>query len=326
MPTKSYAYAVGNLRAKENSLLKKQDFEQMMALSDEAAAANFLHDKGFGQSDGQRNVSVILSQETGKLWDYIRSVAPDFSVFEALIIPNDYHNLKAVLKGTARAREYRHLLVKPNTVEIGVLEKAVAEKDFSRLPLFMAEAADRAYEALISAGDAQLSDGILDASCMRAQLTLAKQTKIPMLCGVVAPRVFYDNFKIALRAARAHKDAAFLEACLVDTEEVAKKRLLDAALAGTDALLELLERLSRYDSDRAAEAYRESPAEYERFADNYVMSVARRGKSVTVGPEPLIGYLLARQAEIRAAGIVANGIATGADADDIREMLRDLYA
>jgi len=323
MPTKSYAYSTGNVRAKETALLKKQDLEQLIALKTTEAATAFLREKGFSGDTG--DVSEMLKAETLKLWDYIRSIAPDFSVFTAFIIPNDYHNLKAVLKGTLKKCEYGHLLLEPTCVSTEVLKNAVEKKDFSLLPDYMKDAAARAYDALVKMGDAQLSDGILDASCMEAQLSLSEKSGIPLLKKIIGAGVFFDNFKTAIRAARAKKDADFLEACLLGDSVTDKNELKKAALLGADEVLALLETKKSYDGDKAVDAYKKSPLEFERFAENYGMKVAIGAKYMVIGAEPLIGYLVARLTEIKAVRIITNGIATAESEDEIRGMLRELY-
>lgn len=324
MPTKSYAYSVGNVRAREVTLLKKQDLEQMISLKTAKTQTAFLREKGFGDIS-DNDISEILKTETVKLWSYIKSAAPEFSVFKSFIIPNDYHNLKAVFKGILRDRDYSSLLLKPADISEDALKDAVNKKDFSSLPLYMQEAAKKAYDALIKLGDVQLFDGILDASCMETQLDLALETKIPTLINIVNASVFFDNFKTAIRAARAKKGADFLENCLVDTEFVKKAELKKAALLGVEEVIALLERCKAFDGEKAAEAYKKSPLEFEKFSENYQMKKALGGKFAVTGADPLIGYLIARLAEIKAVRIIANGTQVGESEDEIRGMLRELY-
>lgn len=47
---------------------------------------------------------------------------------------------------------------------------------------------------------------------------------------------------------------------------------------------------------------------------------------MTLGAAPLVGYLVAKETEIRAVHMLASGIRTGQSADIIRERGRLLYA
>ena len=82
MATKSYAFAVGNVRARENTLLKKQDIYQLISLKSSAEAITFLRDKGYAYPETPDE--SLFKAEEQKLWEYIKEVAPDFSVFSAL--------------------------------------------------------------------------------------------------------------------------------------------------------------------------------------------------------------------------------------------------
>ena len=127
-----------------------------------------------------------------------------------------------------------------------------------------------------------------------------------------------------MRSARAGKDAAFLQEILVDTPYLSAERLKNAALGGVDKILELLEKTGGVTMEAAA-AFRQSPSEFERFCENRVMMTARRAKRITLGVEPLIGYYMARMAEIRNLRIIYSGIKTGQPQEVITERLRELY-
>lgn len=325
MPTKSYAFAVGNVRAKEAGLLKKQDIEQLLSSDNVMEAANFLKDKGFGYADTPLDAEALLKDEEQKLWEYVASVAPDVSVFEAFTVENDFHNIKAVFKGTFMGVGYKHLLLKPALAQINSIEKAAGEQDFSALPEEYKEVAKKAYEALVKGADPQLCDALLDAACQETRLKAAENAKIPMLSEIVRATVFFGSIKAAIRCARAKKNKAFCETSISGTDIFDKKTLVNAALKGIDEVLTLLGSASKYRGAEAAQAYKESPSAFEKFADDFIMSVVVKAKYIAVGAEPLIAYLQAKLTEIKVARMVINGIATMEDDTKIREMLRELY-
>lgn len=325
MPAVSYAFAVGNVRAKEGALLKKQDIEQLLALRSVAAVTDLLKDKGYAYADTLSDIDTVLSAEEQKLWEYVASVAPDFSVFHAFIIGNDYHNIKAVFKGMAVGADYTSLLLRPTTVDIGSIEKAAREQNFSLLPEFCRDAAGRAWEALIKAGDPQLCDAVLDASMGEKKLKLAEELKISMLADIIRTTVFYDNIKAAIRCARAGKPLPFCDICLIDVPGLSKKRLTEETLKGVDAVLALVETVGIYAGADAVTAYKSSPGEFERFVDERLTATAAKARYVAVGPEPLVAYLLAKLAEIKTVRMIANGIVIGEDSEKTRGMLRKLY-
>lgn len=324
MSVKSVGFAIGNLRARENRLLKSGDLNQLSAAKSTDELAKMLTDRGIGATD-TADVPRLLSEETEKLWEYVTENAPDMSAFEPFLYENDFHNYKAVLKGVVRGREYKSLLILPATVEISDIERVVKEKRFDLLPEFMRSSAEESYSVFTKTGDSQLSDCIIDGGLMTAQLNKAKKIGNPVILKLITVTVFYNNIKAALRAARANKSAAFLNTVLTETGVVSKKAMVTAALSGEEKLLELLAGATALGSPEATEAYRRSPAEFEKFADDCVIKAARQCKYITVGIEPIVGYMLARKAEITDLRIIYSGIKTGQQTEKTRERLRELY-
>lgn len=71
----SYAFAVGSVRAREGSLLTRQDMEGLMLAGSDRELASLLRDKGYGDPAGGGGTEELLREETVRLWDYIWSVA-----------------------------------------------------------------------------------------------------------------------------------------------------------------------------------------------------------------------------------------------------------
>ena len=324
MPEKSVGFAIGNLRARENRLLKKNDLSGFAAASNVTELARMLRDKGIGKTDGA-DVPTLLHEDAEEMWKYLADNAPDTAAFAPFLCENDFHNYKAVLKGIIRGREYEDLLILPASVELPALQKAVKEKRFDLLPDYMQKPAAEAYEVLVQSGDSQLADCIIDAGCMSAQTLLAEKSKNTVIKDLITVSVFYKNIKAALRAAKTGRSAQFIESTLTETGVVSKKAMVTAALGGEEKVLELLSKAVTVGGAEAAEAYKKSPGDFEKYADNRLLSTAKRCKYITIGIEPLIGYMLARKAQITDLQIIYSGVKTGQDSDKTLERLRELY-
>ena len=185
---------------------------------------------------------------------------------------------------------------------------------------------ERAYDVLAHASDAQLADAVLEGAALSAMLDAAGRTGDPLVEDIVVLQVFYADVKIALRAARTDRRSLFLEEALCPCGGMKPEEWIRALRGGEEEFLALLERQNAHGSRGAAEAYRQSPAAFEKWVDDRLMETARRAKSVTLGAAPLVGYLLAKETEIRAVHMLASGIRTGQSADTMRERGRLLYA
>lgn len=323
MANTSYAYAVGNVRAHETTLLSRQDLDQLLGIRESARLAAALQDKGYGTEGG--DIDTLLKQETDKLWEYLRGVTPDLSLYNAFLYRNDYHNAKVILKGVLRNRPYEGLLLHPGTVEPAALEAAVKEKKYAPLPAHMRQALERSYQLLTETSDTQRSDAVLDTAAMAAMLAAAEETQIPMLLDLMRTTVFYSDVKTALRAARTRRGGEFLDLALCPVDRLELPELKKAALTGESELIGYLEQKDLYSSREAMAAYRESPSAFEKWVDDRLTEIARQGRRVTMGPEALIGYLLGKETEIKAVHILASGLRAGQPEEAVRERLRELY-
>lgn len=63
----------------------------------------------------------------------------------------------------------------------------------------------------------------------------------------------------------------------------------------------------------------------ERAADDELMEVAREAKMVSFGAEILVGYLIAREYEVKNLRILLAGKSVGLTTDALRERMRLSY-
>ena len=165
----SYAFACGSVRARESGLLTAQERETLLALRTPEQLTAALRDRGWGDAAGLAEGEELLRQENARLTANKRGVTPDFSLYDAYLVRQDYHNLKATIKGVLSGRAYAHLLLEPATVSADLLREAVETRKFSLLPEGMAQAAEKAYDRLAHAADPQGCDSLLDRAAMAAQ-------------------------------------------------------------------------------------------------------------------------------------------------------------
>ncbi|MCQ2514157.1 MAG: V-type ATPase subunit [Ruminococcus sp.] len=319
----SYEYSIGSVRAKEKSLFSSVDFEHMLGCKNEIELIRYLNDKGYGSGN---NIDDIISEHTAEMWKYLRSVAPDFDIFNPFFYQNDIHNLKVVLKGIMSGRDFKSLLLNPCTISADDLKTAVENRRFSILPDWLSGAADRAYEIIAHTGDARLCDAVIDRAVMKKLLECGEKSGSDFLKKYFRTTVFYSNVKIAIRSARTGTNMDYLIQALCDVPEFRMSDVTKSALKGTEALIDTLSRFSEYDCNKAMEEYKKSPSAFEKFVDNRLVSMTKTScKRTSSGAEPLMGYYLGCEAEKKAIHIIASGLRTKSDTETIRERLREVY-
>lgn len=319
----SYEFSIGSVRAKETSLLKKSDIEQMINLKSEDELIRFLKDKNFG--DG-KDTDEIINDNTKKMWDFIHSVSPDTNIFEPFYLQNDIHNLKTVLKGILSDTDYRSLILTTWTIDPALMRKAVENNRFDNMPQWLVEPAEKAYRLLTRTGDARLSDAVIDNAALRKMLEAGKASHSQFLEDYFKIYVFYANIKTAIRAAKIRSSQNYLETALCECEGFDKEAVIKKAISSKDALFKYLSSLSIYDCKEAMAHFEKNPCEFERYVENKLIALAKKECRISCrGPEALFGYYLGCQAQCQAVHIIASGIVTQTSPDKIRERLRETY-
>ena len=142
-----YTYAVARIRFRETKLLSDTDLNALLMSADVDAVMRLLRDKGWGDNSDCRP-EELLSIEENKLWEFINETIDDISVLNFLLIPNDYHNLKVILKCITRDREPDGLLIGDSVEDAKAIYQAVKTREYCNLPDYMQDVADLRRSAL----------------------------------------------------------------------------------------------------------------------------------------------------------------------------------
>ena len=194
-----YIYAVARIKARELSLLTQQDLDRLMACKTPAECFRALADKGWG-AGGETSAEAIFAAEEKKTWALMHELLHDLTPFSVLLYPIDFNNMKAAVKCTVTNAEPHNVFMSGGTVEPEKMQQAVRENDFSFLPDFMAEAAKKATDALLTTRDGQRCDIILDRACLTAIHKTGKESKNALITAFSEFKVAAADIKIAARA------------------------------------------------------------------------------------------------------------------------------
>ena len=317
-----YVYAVARIRVKEKSLLSDMDISQLASMQDERAVLAYLEDKGWGDSTSSGNPEAVLAAEENKTMQLVRELKIDPAVFSLLSYPNLYHNLKAGIKEICTSDSNAAAFYPDERYGREAMLRILADKDFKALPEHMRDAAERAMDVMLQTRDGQKCDVIVDRACLDAMGAAGKKQKNALLRDYVESTVAVTDIKIAVRALRTGKNAAFLKEALSPVRTLDVRALAVAASENEDSLLAFLE---THGFREAAEALKESPSAFERWCDNRLIATIRPQKTNPVSMGPLIAYYLARQNEIKTVRIILTAKANGFSEEATRERVREMY-
>lgn len=323
MEKTDYAYAVTAVRVRETRLLTSADLARLTEASSVGAVTEVLRSRGWQIPAGSQDIAGFLRTELIGTWDFLREIAPDISVLHALILRKDYHNLKAAIKSSLSGMDIGAYFLSPGTVPQDLIRDAVKERDYSALPAPMRSAGEEAYDVLVRTGDGQLADIIIDRATLDDILATARRSGNPLMIRLQELFCTAADIKTAFRASRMHKNAEFLERAISSVGKPDREQLIEAAAAGEAALLAWL---SKTEYAEGTALLSDSPARFEKWCDDKAVAMTEDVKYMFFGPEPLIAFYLAKEAEIKNLRILLTALENDLPFDQIRDRMRRMYA
>lgn len=329
MSDTDYAYSVAYMRTIENKMLQQADLDALLQMSGVADAVKYLEDKGYdmpGGADliGKPEIDAMLRTTLGYAWQEIREAAPKGAPLDILLLQNDFHNLKTILKAVFSDSAWEDLMLEPYTVEPQFLYEVVSENrlEDDDLPARLRGPAREAYEILAGTNDGQQAEIVLDKANFRAMKAVAKEAGNQFLEDFAELWATLVDIKTALRGAAGRKSKDFMLKALIPVSGFDVEKLAEAASVDMQAVLTFL---TENNMGEAAEAAQQGISEFEKWSDNALTECMKTRKNNTFGVEPLIGFLYGKKVEIQAVRIVLYGILSQVSRDVIKERLRDLY-
>lgn len=321
MPEKQYIYAVARIRSKELQLLDDQFINQLMAAPGYNECLKLLLDKGWAK-EGITELEQMLKHEQEETWDFISDLVEDMSVFDVLLLPKDYHNLKAAIKMVYTGSEDENIFLHHGSIDAGTILEAVKSQDFTLLPEHMRTAAGEAYRVLTETGDGQLCDLIIDKAALEAIYSAGKEQSDEVLKLFAEMKTASANIKIAVRAQRTGKSLEWIQRALAPCDTLDVEVLARAAVSGFD---EICEYLMQTEYAEGVDELKRSLSHFERWCDDRLIQRIQPQKYNPFTLGPLAAYLLARDNEIKTVRIILLGKLNEISEEAIRERLRIMY-
>ncbi|NLK86349.1 MAG: V-type ATP synthase subunit C [Clostridiaceae bacterium] len=327
-----YSYASGLIRAKEPKLLGNSHFARML---DSPAAEDAIKvlteaDYGFGggNASGIFAFERLLADEMKKCFELLLELAPKAEVIKAFQRRYDYFNVKVLLKAEFAGIEIPPILADTGTIAGDDMKRMIRERDYSEFTELMTGAVNEVYDVFARTKDPQAVDLILDKAFYRQLTADLKAIDSPFLWNIAEMLTDMTNIKMFVRARSLNKSWDFIKKLLLEDGTISEEVYFKNSDKSVEDFAEDI-RKSKYGEavKKGLELVRsgKNSSGLEKMLDDLFIGSIRSAKLVTIGVEPLIAYLFAKEAEIRNVRMIMTGKINGLPADMIRERLREVY-
>lgn len=343
MNRENFIAASISTRIYEDDLLKARDLERLNDYESLSEVLNALNDSSYSSAiaelDRDEEYEKILNKELVKVYDKIADVTPDKNISQYLIEKYNFHNLKLLVKEIIQEEDYSKIYSPMANVDTAFIKRellrttdgevslgSVGKKDDREIYLVYAQKALKAYR---ESENPAMIDISLDKSYYEREVDLAEKTGIESLLAYTKEAIDLNNIKTLLRIRGQKLDFGHLENALIEGGNLDKNDVL--AMINMDANEIVLKTSSlkvnyylKASLDRDKNDT-ENLLDLEKAIDDHFMDFAKKAKAMTYGPEVLLGFLIAKEQEIKNLRIIFISKLNSLPKDFTRERLREAY-
>lgn len=320
---KIYPFAVAVVRSKENNLVSKDKLMQMAEAPTAEDALRILSESGYGTlAPGEiHDFEKLLSARLSDAYRSLAGLIPDDKLVDIFLYKNDYHNIKVLIKQTVSSIDGSAYLIDGGTVSLDTLKAAFEERKFTDLPDLDIAAVNEAMEEYAKTKDGRYIDLILDRACFKTMAEAAQKSKNDYVIGYVERLADVTNIKTFIRIKRRGKNFKIFE---------------DAYVSGGSLDLETFAEAYESDNPEAVLTGRgydqvckdfmtESFTKFEKNCDDFIMSYVKDARYKSLTPEPIVGYIIGKETEIKCVRIIMTCKLNNIDTETIKERVRESY-
>lgn len=320
--------SIARLRVIEKELLTKEFVGRLLAAPSYEDCLKLLAEAGYGAGapEGGDEIESLTRTQLTRTYELVSDLMPKrhAPAAEVFRMKHDLINVKLLYKLRMQGEELSSAKLDFGGIfEEEALKKAIASGDYSMLPKEFASALEELDVATYKNPDPALVSAALDSAYisyargLHSAFTkeyfgaLADMTNL-----IAAARGFGEERMLPPGEYGKERLAAIAEALHSEPERVPE--LIKTPLE-TGAMKEKLR--------GAFEAYikTRSAAVLESARDEYLLSLAAKGKTDIDSPAPIIGFLLAREREAEVVRLILTAKRSGIPASALEERSLELY-
>jgi len=306
-----YVFQTAQVRVLEMQMLSPA------ALLDMANAENFEQAAGFlaateyapppapaGSKQGFAEMENILRLRRTAVRELFAELMIDKPIVELFKTRDDFANLRLAVRQTLTEKPLGTDYSNDGNVPPEIFEEVFIEENYDLLPDYMAEAVERAVLAYYQNKDIRQIDFAIDSVQAEYNLKIAHQLKSIFLLGLFRIQIDLTNIRTMLRIKFTGSELrnVFLKGGFIDLE-----RLSHGLDVGYEAAGPLFFVTPYHEVVQAGANYVMSNKSFlraEQQCAEFFTGYIRTTIQITVGPQPLIAFLLMKESEIRTVRLI----------------------
>lgn len=323
-----FANGIAIIKAMENRLINKAKLDSLIDAKDFSDCINMIQDTQYGAYITSASYESGLRNALEDVYRRMYEIIPVSEVIDVLAVRYDGHNIKSILKGKYTGIDTSNMLVGVGTIPIESLKQMILDGNYIDIPETIKNTVEKAISTFSKTGDPQDIDLVIDKGIIEYAMEIAKNNKFDYLVEFVKFNIDVTNLKTYIRIKAQGKNTEFLNKVFIHGGTIEYDFLLKYL---DESLERFSEKLSytkfwKWSDHGLAEYIRNGDlGSIDKYGDNYIIDHIRKAKFTSLGAEPIVAYIIARENEIRALRIILTGKKSNVHPEKIRERMREVY-
>jgi len=336
-----YAFANGRIRKLEKGLLNKDILDRMIKSNDIVSALKILTESDLNDYSFDLNnpsdFEDSLNQELLHTYSIIKSISK-VSTFNFLYFTfaskYDFHNIKILIKSKYLKKEFSSELISPiGTINIEKLNSAIKDEKYEDIPDSFEFLIKKTFSEYNKFKDPEIIDFVLDRERYVMIFNKIREIEIieeeePYLRRFIKINIDLNNIINCIRAKIRGEKKTFTKEFLIPEGDFKIENLIEVYDSPLSSWFEKLRYTDYKNIIELGVNYfqkNNSLMELEKLIDNFILNFSKIGKYITFGIEPLVGFITAKENDIKNIRIILSGKLNNLSPDEITERVRDTY-
>lgn len=323
-----FAHSIARIKAMENRLVNRAKLDSLIDAHDFSDCIKMIQDTQYGAYISSPSYESGLRNALEDVYKYMYEIIPVREVVDVLAVRYDGHNIKSILKGKYSGLDTSNMLINVGTISIDSLRLMILESNYSNIPETVEKTVRAAVATFEVTRDPQDIDLTVDKGMAEFALEIAERSKIEYLVEYLQFTIDIANLKTFIRIKAQERSIEFLDKVFISGGTIGYKLFSSYINETLERLADKISytKFSKWADEGITEYIRNGDlGSIDRFGDNYLLNHIKKAKFVSLGAEPIIAYIVARENEIRALRIILTGKKSEVHPEKIRERMRDVY-
>lgn len=332
MVEKLYLDIIPKIRVYEKRLIDNVKFNRMLDLENIDEVFKFLSETVYGENISDDiniyNYEQVLSLEFGRLFKSLKDIFDNKELINIFLKKYKYNNIKLMLKAKLLNVDLGDILFNIEDFDNEFIYTAIKTENYSSLPDEIGDLVKKTLKDFEENKDPQRIDILIDKIMFGELLKESKNISSDFLTKYIQILIDVFNVKTLFRIKNLNLNRALFDDVIVSGGNIALSNLKMIFSEPKENIL------NRFSMTNMYKYIKEGLENYvnnddlnilDKELDDYLMEYLKNAKIITTGLAPIIGYINAKENEIKNIRIVLVGKINNVDSDSIKRRLRKNY-